>query len=149
MKKLRLLHPLLVSALHTFLAKHLLPPAHNATPFAMPRLLAPYLHPQSSTNDHKGTNGTQLPLLSAPALGFFQSNSPASCFRPACKPCPQACLSFPGFLWGAGEEAYFISLFYRVGSCRARRGIHSSKYGGEGGGRLPPPFVVRSCGHCV
>ena len=27
--------------------------------------------------------------------------------------------------------------------------IHSSKYKGEGGERLPSPFVVRSCGHCV
>ena len=27
--------------------------------------------------------------------------------------------------------------------------IHLSKYKCEGGRRLPPPFVVRSCAHCV
>ena len=95
------------------------------------------------------TNARMLAVAFHSSPWLLPSNPPTSCFRPACKPSPQACLSFPGLLWGAGEEAYFIFLFYRVGSCRARRGIYSSKYKGEGGGRLPSPFLIYSCGHYV
>ena len=187
MKELRLLHPLFVSALYSFPSTRLVPPAHNATPFTMPRHLPPWstLAPASRlplfhSSHQMATKASlpspmppfllltmlalcsrpcqrigrvgelkQLPLLSIPALGFYPSNSPTPPFRPACKPSPQACLSFPDSLSGATKEAYFIFLFYRGESHRARRGIHLSKYKGEGGRRLPSPFVVRICAHGV
>ena len=194
-KELRLLHPLFVSARHSFPSTHLAPslshllppyiqrlalylchatslpagtltptdrlpllhsPHHTATKASLTSLtslflLLTMLALRSSRCQRVGRVGElkHLLLLSIPAYGVYPSNSPTPPFRPACKPSPQAYLSFPDSLAGATKEAYFIFLFYRAVRHRARRGIYSSKYKGEGGGRLPSPFVVRSCAHGV
>ena len=109
----------------------------------MPRHLPPCVHPQSSTNDHKDTQGMQLPLLSAPALGFFPSNSPVSCLRLACKPSPQACLSFHGFLSGATKEACFIFSSYRAISAERRHAyVFGALMDGESRSLLFPSAVA-------
>ena len=101
--------------------KHLSLPAQSSSPLTLQRHLAPCAHPQPSTNERKDTQGKQRPLLSAPALGFFPSNPPTSCFRPACKLWPKAGLPIHGFLGRAGEEAGFIFSSYRAISTERRR----------------------------
>ena len=143
MKEQWLLHPLFVPAHHSFPSTRLVPPAHNATPFTMPRLRSPLPHSQSSTNDYKDTQGKHLPLLSVPAFGFFPSNPPTSCFRPACKPSPQACLSFPGSLSGATKEAYFIFSSYRAINTERRRAyVFGALLDGEDGCLFFPSAVA-------
>ena len=144
-----LLRPLVVSTRHAFCPKHLLPPTHTSSPLTMPRHLAPCAHPEPSTNEHEDTQGKQLRLLSTPALGFFPSNPPTSCFRPACKLCPKASLSISVFLWGVGKEASSSFLFYRAETHRAGCGIHPSKCKGEIGRILREALVTYPYRYCL
>ena len=159
MKELRLLRPLFVSAppchpppnisssLHTTSCPSQPPPhsssSRNPLPLTLPRHLAPCTHPQPSTNVHKDTKGKQLPLLSAPALSFFPSNPPTSCFRPACKLWPKAGLPISGFLGRAGEEAGFIFSSYEAISTERRRAyVFGALLDEESRNLLFPPVVA-------
>ena len=143
MKEQWLLRPLLFLRPLPSPTKHLSLPTHNAPPLPMPRHLPPCAHPQFSTNDHKDTQGKQLRLLSAPALGFFPSIPPTSCFRQACKLWPKAGLPISGFLWEVGKEACLIFCSYRAISTERRRAyVFGALMDGESRSLLFPSSVA-------